>query len=358
MRVADRPKPLSVVLVGPADSVHLTRWADGLTARGNHVTIVDLFARRRGFVSRLAYLRDLRLRVSRAARAPHAIVNLHYVPAGWLALGLRGLHPTVASVWGGDVETGPTGVRGSWRDRQLGALLAACEARTATSGFLRDVVRKRFALDATVVPFGVDTTLFVPGHAERRGRTRIGFVKWLDATYGPDVLLSAFARVTGGADVELVIVGDGPMETDLRVQAARLGVTDRVTFLGRRPHDTLPDVLRSIDVFAMPSRRESFGLSALEASACGVPVVASDIGGVPEVVRHGETGLLVPAGDVDALAVALRQLVQDAQRRRAMGAAGRRFVTERFEWSRCLGAMEQVYRGVLASSSGSRRTTH
>lgn len=349
MRPVGRLDPLAIVLVGDARSVHVARWADGLRARGNHVTIVDLMGRRRRPLARLAYLRELRSRIRAAAREPRAIINLHYVPSGWLALALRGLHPMVASVWGDDVVGSIPGMRGAWRARQLRGLLAASEARTATSVYLRGVVRERFGLDSRLVPFGVETSVFTPAPRASGGPVRIGFVKWLEDTYGPDILISAFARVASVADVELVLVGDGPMESSLRQQAAALGVDQRVSFLGRMPHESLPRLFQSLDVLAMPSRRESFGLSALEASACGIPVVASRVGGVPEVVLDDETGLLVPPGDPELLAAALVRLVADEQLRAELGRAGRRLVEARYEWSGCLAAMEDVYRDVLDS---------
>ena len=94
----------------------------------------------------------------------------------------------------------------------------------------------------------------------------------------------------------------------------------------------------------MPSRAESFGVAALEAQACGVPVVASRVGGLPEVVRHNETGLLVPPDNPQALAEAIAALLVDHERRAVMGAAARRWVAERYRWKDSVDMMEDVYR--------------
>lgn len=349
MHPARSDAPVAVVLVGAAASVHIERWAAGLRSRGHHVSIVDLSGRRRGPMDRIVYLRELRSRVRAAARGRRSVINLHYVPSGWLALGLRGLHPIITSVWGGDITTVWPGIAGAWREAQLSRLLAAAEARTATSAYLRDTLQRRFGLLARVVPFGVETSVFKPAAKPSGGRLRIGYVKWLEHIYGPDILLSAFAEVSSVADAELAIIGDGSMEPSLRNQAAALGIADRVHFLGRRPHSSLPEILHTIDILAMPSRREAFGMSAVEASACGIPVVASRVGGVPEVVVHEETGLLVEPEDSEQFAAALLRLVEDAELRTALGRAGREFVIERFEWSRCLAAMEDVYRDALDS---------
>jgi glycosyltransferase involved in cell wall biosynthesis len=126
----------------------------------------------------------------------------------------------------------------------------------------------------------------------------------------------------------------------------RLGIADRVTVSGSVPHAEVPATLRRFDVYAMPSLSESFGVAALEASSCGVPVVASSVGGTPEVIRHGETGFLVPPCDPTALADALAELLREPERRHAMGRAGRAFVKGHYEWATCVDRMEALYEQV------------
>ena len=134
--------------------------------------------------------------------------------------------------------------------------------------------------------------------------------------------VSAFARVRRGqGTIELVLVGDGVDRGRVEALADRLGVADRVQFTGWR--SDVASLLDRFDIFIHPSRDEPFGLAVLEASAAGLPVVAYDDGGLPEVVAAGETGLLAPVGDIDALAAFLEQLVDDEDLRTAMGAAGR-----------------------------------
>jgi glycosyltransferase involved in cell wall biosynthesis len=150
--------------------------------------------------------------------------------------------------------------------------------------------------------------------------------------------------------LRLVLVGGGPQRAALQALASQLNVTEQVTFVEQIPHESVPDWLNRFDVFVMPSRldSESFGVAAVEASACGLPVIASDAGGLPEVVRDGVTGLVVPREDSAALAAAIRTLVLDEPRRLAAGQAGREFVKSAYNWPDCVAQMERACRETVS----------
>jgi glycosyltransferase involved in cell wall biosynthesis len=144
-----------------------------------------------------------------------------------------------------------------------------------------------------------------------------------------------------------VLAGEGPERRRLERQAARLGLGERVRFLGEVPHEQVPEVLQQLDIFAMPSTYEGFGVAALEAEAMELPVVASSVHGIPDVVVDGETGLLVPPRDRQALASALDRLVADGDLRRRLGQAGRAFVAEHYSWEENTAQMEALYEAAL-----------
>jgi L-malate glycosyltransferase len=123
------------------------------------------------------------------------------------------------------------------------------------------------------------------------------------------------------------------------------GLEESVQFLGERTD--LPSVLRGADLFLLPSETESFGLAALEAMSCGVPVIASRVGGVPEVVIDGETGLLAPVGDIPAMATHVVRLLADAPLRTRMGADGRKRAEAVFPLEATVGKYEALYRRLL-----------
>ena len=148
-------------------------------------------------------------------------------------------------------------------------------------------------------------------------------------------------------DLRVVLAGDGFERTDLERMAAELGVGDRTTFLGWVPNSELPAYYRAAAVSVIPSLEEGFGIPAVEAMGCEVPVVASDAGGLPEVVADGVTGRVVPRGDPEALASAIDGLLADDALRARMGKAGRERALRFFDWDRSAERFEAVYRRAI-----------
>lgn len=214
------------------------------------------------------------------------------------------------------------------------------------------------------LPFGVDEARFCPGECRLEkfgipaGAKTISFVGGMDKPHafkGVDVLLKAVAELP--ADVWCLLGGDGELRPGFEKLAHELGIAERTKFIGRVADADLPDVYRAGQVFAFPSvsGAEAFGLVAVEAQACGVPVVASDLPGVRTVVADKETGFLSPAGDPKELAAHLRLLLENPGMRQEMGAAARRRVVEKFTWSRHLEGLMTIYNGVIAGSGQNER---
>ena len=144
-------------------------------------------------------------------------------------------------------------------------------------------------------------------------------------------------------DVHFLVIGDGPDEARLREQAAQLGVAPRVHFCGRIAHQQLPQLLTQADMLVQPSLgEESFGITLVEAMACGLPVLASNQGGMTEIVLPGLTGELLPAGEVESWRGALTQLLQQPEKMRAMGAAGRKRAVAEFTWAANAARLERL----------------
>lgn len=198
-----------------------------------------------------------------------------------------------------------------------------------------------------VEPPGADPTEAVPG---RNGRLA-GVVARLQPEKGVATFLEAVARIAPRVPgVRFLVVGDGPLREELVGMAGRLGLRGRVRFLGFRPDAR--EIIRHLDVLVVPSLTEGSPLVVLEAMASGVPVVASAVGGIPDQIRHGREGLLVPTGDPAALGEAMLSLLSDPGYARRMGAAGRRRAVSDFGHDRMVSRIESVYRAVLAGRSG------
>ncbi|HEV2591706.1 MAG TPA: glycosyltransferase family 4 protein [Gaiellaceae bacterium] len=181
-------------------------------------------------------------------------------------------------------------------------------------------------------------------HARPHESARIVFVGRLKYPKDGETLLRATAAL-GDRPYELVIVGDGPDRTDLETLQHRLGLDERVRFAGER--DDVPQLLADAGVFVLASRSEGLPISVLEAMAAGLPVVASDVGGLREQVVDGETGYLVPAGDVTALTDALARLLDDPALRERIGAAARARAEELFDLPAFRRAHVDLYRSLL-----------
>lgn len=162
-----------------------------------------------------------------------------------------------------------------------------------------------------------------------------------------DVLLKAMPQVLRKHTAELNIIGTGPRVEEYAALARTMGIEEEVRFLGFVEHDKLPAYYGASDLLVLPSRMESFGLVLVEAMACALPVVATRVGGIPEVVEEGVTGILVEPNDPQALAEAIIEMLDEPDRMRAMGARGRERVREHFTWDRAAERVEEAYQEIL-----------
>ena len=227
----------------------------------------------------------------------------------------------------------------------------------AISRGLAAYLADREGLDAArfeIVHYGIEPGASPPALP---GAPRLAIVGRLIPIKGHEILLRALALARRDVPgVELEIVGDGPLDSELRAASARLGLEDVVSFAGRL--SPVAPAYERAEVVVVPSHGEGFGMVALEAMERGRPVIASAVGGLPEIVADGRTGLLVPSGDVEALGAAIRSLAADPARAAEMGAAGRVRALEEFSQERCTDRIVSLYEGALAGLRASRTSDH
>ena len=211
-----------------------------------------------------------------------------------------------------------------------------------------------------VIPSGVDTDVFRPTDSGAEAKMRLGLaadrpvigtVGRLEPRKGTATLVAAVAalRAEGRHDATLVVVGDGPLRAELAADAERLGIPSHVRLLGDRAD--VSAVLAALDVFVLPSRTEGMSNALLEAMAMARPVVATAVGGTPEVIADGESGVLVAADDPAAMAAAVGRLLDTPVLAARIGAAARQTVEERYGARSMVRRLEAVYAAV-ASSGG------
>jgi glycosyltransferase involved in cell wall biosynthesis len=202
---------------------------------------------------------------------------------------------------------------------------------------------------------GVDTGLFRRVAAARTapGVRYLVVPRRLYPKNGVETLVRALPRILEGSrGVEALIVGDGPERNRLEALSEELGVRGQIHFLGARPHTEMPGILSSAQLAVVPSLMEATSVAALESMACELPVVASDVGGLPEIVDE-TVGALVPPADPEALAAGVLALLNDPERE-AKGARGRARVVEMWSNARLVERHLEIYEALLARGRGRR----
>ena len=287
------------------------------------------------------------------------IVHVHFLHDWGFAPEIMDRGCFVASPWGSDIVPAPTDPATSPELRRNRIDMLRC-AKIVTSwghtfaGEIADYADIQ-AADIAVLPLGVDTKLFRPFGARnstQKNGYQVGYFKGFYPVYGPTYLMRAIPTVVEAIpDTRFVMLGDGPQKSECRRLAGLYDVAHAIHWVDRQPHRNLPNHMADWDLSVIPSLRESFGAAALECSAMEVPVVASDIGGLPETVRDGETGLLVPPAAPEQLADAVIRLLKDEPTRKEMGTAGRAMVCREYEWEGILDRWVDAYERALDTAS-------
>ncbi len=351
------------------DGVEVIRFAMELPPDLTYGKVAQSRVSLLGKLARLAVMThyteaQYRTTVNVARQRKASVIHAHWAiptgPSAVLAARRLGV-PSVITMHGGDVYVNPEQgydfptrwyVRPPlrWTLRHADALTAItedCRQHALRAGAPAESIRLIFN--------GTDLRRFSPGE-NRQGVQQAGWgphmifaCRQLFPRKGIRFLIQAAALLKPRfPDLKLVLAGDGFERPELVRLTQELGIGEDVTFLGWVPNSALPPYYRAAAVSVIPSLEEGFGIPAAEAMGCEVPVVASDAGGLPEVVEDGVTGLVVPRGDVPALASAIGSLLEDPERRRQMGIAGRRRAAEHFDWDRTAEQFEQVYRDIGA----------
>lgn len=353
----------SILYVAPSCSVHTRKWCDWFSAKGYdvHVATFDQDGIDGAIVhhmgttakpdsadgAKLAYLtaiRELR-RIEKDVNAN--IVHVHYASSYGAVASFALVKPYFLSVWGADVYDFP---KKSFFHRALirrslkkaSYLMSTSNAMAEEAALYTD---KRFE----ITPFGVDTERFFPSEKRDVESFVVGTVKGLSSKYGIDVLLRACAlALTRCPDLPLKvrIAGKGPDERSLRELACDLGIGNRVEWLGFVEPANVPSVWQSLDIAVVPSilESESFGVSAVEAQACGIPLIVSAIPGLIEATNPGKSSSLVAPGDYENLGTEIVRLYNDFGLRESMGIAGRQYVEDRYSLDKCFAIVERAYK--------------
>lgn len=357
---------MKVVLLGENGSVHIQKWIKALAETGKVELHVITFQRgamydgvhyyflKKITGSKLDYLLNIpRVRTIIRSIQPD-LVHAHYATSyGYLAARSK-FSPIIITGWGADIFDSP---KQSIMRTMLMFSLSKASALTVLSEITRKEIRHYTNKPVQLIPFGVNTSVFSPVDRRDRSTICIGTVRTLTEKYGVEFLIRAVAKIyPNRTNIRLSIVGDGPLRSHLEQLAESLGIRDITTFHGYVNQNTdferYKSLLDEMDIFSILSiiDSETFGVASVEASACGLPVVATYVGGLPEVVLHNETGILVPPTDVNATADALLKLIDSSEIRATMGKAGHEYVSKKYDWTNNVNDMVQLYRSTIESA--------
>jgi len=293
------------------------------------------------------------------------LIHAHWlIPQGLAAIVARLLAnrrvPILCTSHGGDLF----GLRGPLLTRLKRAILRRCDAISVVSRAMASKVREIApGADAEVIPMGTDLRQrFVPARGTvLQDPARLAFVGRLVPKKGLEHLLDALHELSRTpVPFSAEIVGHGPLADELAARAQALHLQDYVHFTGAVPHESLARHYQAAAIAAFPfveaadGDQEGFGLVMVEAMGCGCAVIASDLPAVRDVIRKGETGILVPPGDPHALALAIREALEQPQRMRAIAERGRGYALEHFDWSVTRRKFEALYRSLISGQTKTR----
>lgn len=361
---------MRVLVLGDINSPHIIKWGKGLLDRGAEICLfslsgptsewfkpysnfsyevaddknAELHGKKSPF-SKLNYL----LSVSKIKRLIKQfkpdVLHAHYATSYGMLGAFTGFHPYIISVWGSDVYDFPQ--KGRIPRKVLSRNLNKSDLILSTGHMMAEETKKYTRNLMEVIPFGIDLERFSPRKVDsEKTEIVIGTVKTLEPHYGIVHLIQAFKYANDrlpDQQLKLLIVGKGSQEQELKHLVDGLGLNDHTEFAGFVPYEQVESAYHRLDIYVALSEAESFGVAILEASACELPVVVSDVGGLPEVVKEGQTGFIVENKDYEAAGEQLIRLVEDANLRNDMGKRGRQWVKDHYIWEDCLDQMMAVY---------------
>jgi L-malate glycosyltransferase len=354
---------MKILIVGSAASTHIYKWVVGLQDVGISVELVSAEQPQFRFPCEVTVVPDRASLLGKCTSLPEALATLrtkfqqgrfqllhcHYAGRYGAWGVLSRVHPLVMSIWGSDVLINPH--KSIFHRAAIGTMLKKADVLQSTSQNMASKVKQLYGIDnISIVPFGIDLNRFSPSPQVPRERFRIVSIKSLKRIYGLDLLLRAISEVRKNDVIalECLIYGNGEAKADLSKLAKQLDISDIVTFMGVAKHEEIPYILTTADLAVYPSRSESFGVSALEAMACGCPVIMSDAPGHVEISEGLQYKKLFRRESISALVEEIQNTITNSAERQLAVDEALQHVRSKYNWADCLKQQKEKYAEILA----------
>lgn len=353
---------IKLCILGDGESIHTRKWVNFFSNLGYRICLISMrdtkYTYRENvefhyikplFRNKLSYFLLINRVKSIIKEFNPDLLHSHYATSYGMLGKMTKFRPFIISVWGSDIYEFPN--QSNFNKKFLINILKDADAVCSTSKDMAEEVKKYYDKEVLITPFGVDLKAFncITPILSKKSIT-IGITKNLEKVYGINYLIEAFAELCKEwekHDLRLLIVGNGTERENLEKLCKEKNISDKVTFTGNVDNDKIPEYINLMDIVCMPSLSESFGVAAVEAGACGRPVVASKVGGLKEVIIHGYNGYLVEPGSVEDIKNNLKLMLQDEKKLLEMGKKSRRYMEENYDWIKNANVVKNLYEKLI-----------
>ena len=351
---------MKICYLADVNSYHTKKWCKYFVSRGHDVHLIsisngscdgvkvhslevdlDISKKEKSF-GKLSYLNRFKKVRDIVNTIKPDILHAHYASSYGLFGALCNYHPYIISLWGSDILLFPK--EGIIQKNIIKYNFKKADRIFSTSNYMKEEAKLYTNKNIDITPFGINTSIFYNKNKKEDNNIIIGIVKSLEKIYGIDDLIRAFSDLSRKYEnIRLEIVGDGTQEENLKSLSMDLGVKEKVTFHGKLNSEEVAEFYNRINIAVFPSKSESFGVSVLEAQACGVPVIVSDIKAFNETTIVGESSLVCKIDDYKSIEVELEKLIISKELREKMGISGSEFVKNNFEENKEFEKVERIY---------------
>lgn len=355
---------MKLCFLGDANSIHTKKLCYFFRDKGYEVSVISL---NDGFIegvkvysmsenidssnkslSKVKYLKNIFKMKKLVKEINPDILHAHYASSYGLLGSIINYKPYLISLWGSDIYDFP---KKSFIHRGIIKYnLKKCDMILSTSKAMAKEASLYTDKKMYITPFGVDIEKFSPAKEKvENDIITIGTIKTLEDIYGIDILIKAFEIVNKKVkkNIVLKIAGRGSKEEYLKDLSAKLNIDDKVEFLGYINQERVAEEYRNFDIAVFPSFFESFGVAAVEAQACGVPVVVSDIGGLMEATSPNKSSLVFNKGNYEELADKIIYLIENPNNRKDMGKNAREYVLDNYNINNNFNIIDNLYKDII-----------